>query len=61
MMRALLFGLRGPQLFNHSEGPMLGAMLPPLVQLNPHPPPENTKKKKKERRALLAEGMPNYV
>lgn len=36
MMQALLFGLQGPQLFNHSEGPMLGAMLPPLVlQKNP--------------------------
>lgn len=48
MMRALLFGLRGPQLFNHSEGPMLGAMLPPLVQLNPPPHPHPGGKKKKK-------------
>lgn len=58
MMRALLFGLRGPQLFNHSEGPMLGAMLPPLVQLNP---PTPTQGKKKKSRTVLAEGMPNYI
>lgn len=41
MMRALLFGLPGPQLFNHSEGPELGAMLTPLVR---------TVKKKKEKK-----------
>lgn len=48
MMRALLFGLRGPQLFNHSEGPMLGATLPPLVQLK-HTPPRSPQKKKESR------------
>lgn len=49
MMRALLFGLPGPQLFNHSEGPELGAMLTPLVR--------TVKKKERKKKSLLcAEG-----
>lgn len=58
MMRALLFGLRGPQLFNHSEGQMLGAMLPPLAQLNATPPPQ---KKTKQHSAVSQGPLPNYI